>query len=127
MTAAQLDLFADNPTPARDADVVGLPIVMPTLCPRCYGVTATIGAGRGPHRASLMCGCGCHLGWMSAETFSFITAIVRQFGRPTEPIKVRFNTAQTAQTNGAVPSGASTASEPMHPEPEKETDNAWNR
>jgi hypothetical protein len=89
-STAQLDTFADEPTPADDAElVVGLAIVMPTPCPRCRGVAATIGAGRGPHLASLMCTCGRHLGWMSADTFTFTTAIVRQFGRPTEPIVVR--------------------------------------
>jgi hypothetical protein len=96
MTAAQLDLFAEKLAP--DATLVGWSVRMPAPCPHCYGVAATIGAGRGPHSASLRCGCGRHLGWMSAETFTFITAIVRQFGRPTEPIVVRF---------GAAPLGAS--------------------
>ena len=90
MTAVQLDLFADEPAPADDAEtLVGLRIFMPTPCPRCSGVAATTGAGRGPRCASLMCGCGRHLGWMSANSFTFITAIVRHFGRPTEPIVVR--------------------------------------
>jgi hypothetical protein len=35
-----------------------------------------------------MCVCGRHLGWMSVPTFNFIAEIVRQFGRPSEPICV---------------------------------------
>ena len=41
-------------------DLVGLAIVMPAPCPRCNGTAATVGAGRGPHCASLMCVCGRH-------------------------------------------------------------------
>src|SRR5262245_7695190 len=85
----QFDLFVNEPSPAENTDIIGLAIVMPTPCPRCNGVAATIGTGRGPHSASLMCSCGRHLGWMSAQTFDFITEIVRRFGRPTEPIQVR--------------------------------------
>jgi hypothetical protein len=109
MTAAQLDLFADG----AQTLVGGLAIVMPTPCRHCNGVAATIGVGRGPPSASLTCGCGRHLGWMSTGTFNFIAETVRHFGRPTEPIKVRFKTAQTTKrfvrANGAAPSGASAA------------------
>ena len=33
--------------------------------------------------------CDRFRGWMSGETFAFITTIIDQFGRPTEPIVVR--------------------------------------
>ena len=85
-------------------------IVMPAPCPRCNGTAATIGAGRGPHCASLMCVCGRHLGWMSRQSHGFITATVRQFGRPTEPIRI----CASAQTTA--PLGADAVSQPMHPD-----------
>ena len=79
---AQLDMFASTAAPAEEANaLVGLAIIMPTPCPRCHGTAATIGAGRGPHAASLMCACGQHLGWMSKQSHAFIAETVRQFGR----------------------------------------------
>src|SRR5262245_51079602 len=90
MTAVQLDLFVPEPAPAEDTNIVGLALVMPTPCSRCNGVAATIGAGCGPHRASSLCACGRHLGWISAEAFNFISEIAHRFGRPTEPVQVRF-------------------------------------
>src|SRR4029077_3818970 len=88
MTAAQLDLFVAEPA-AKDSVLVGLALVMPEQCPRCSGTTANIGAGHGPHAASLMCTCGRHLGWMSTATFNFLSDTARQFGRPKAPIEIR--------------------------------------
>jgi len=73
---------------STDASLIGLAITMPEPCPRCGGHDAVIGAGRGPHKASIMCVCGRHLGWMSVPTFDFIAEIVWQVGRPSEPICV---------------------------------------
>jgi len=70
-------------------DLIGLAVRMPTPCPRCRGTHASVGAARGPHAASLMCVCGRHLGWASHETFAFLDATVRRFGRPTSPIEIR--------------------------------------
>ena len=84
--SAQLEMF--GAVPVDDASLVGLAIRLPEPCPRCSGHDAVIGAGRGPHKASVMCVCGRHLGWMSLATFNFIYATVQQFGRPTEPICV---------------------------------------
>jgi len=69
-----------------DGSLIGLAITLPEQCPRCNGHDAVIGAGRGLHKASIMCICGRHIGWMSIATFNFINATVQQFGRPTEPI-----------------------------------------
>jgi hypothetical protein len=74
--------------PADDGDLVGLAIRLPEHCSRCGGYDATIGAGRGPHKASIVCACGKHLGWMSVATFNFVAEIVRVHGRPSEPISV---------------------------------------
>jgi hypothetical protein len=83
---AQCDMLPAEPT--TNSNLVGLAITLPERCPRCSTHHAVIGAGRGPHRASIMCVCGCHLGWMSLPTFDFIAEIVRQVGRPSEPICV---------------------------------------
>ena len=84
--SAQLEMF--GAVPVDDASLVGLAIRLPEPCPRCSGHDAVIGAGRGPHKASIMCVCGRHLGWMSIATFNFISETVRRFGRPSEPICV---------------------------------------
>ena len=82
----QLDMFAAEPS--TNDDLVGLAITLPEPCPRCSGHDAVMGAGRGLHKASIMCVCGRHLGWISVPTFNFIAETVRQFGRPSEPISV---------------------------------------
>ena|SRR5262249_7306290 len=75
-------------TPSTDANPIGLAITMPEPCPRCSGHDAVIGAGRGPHKASIMCVCGRHLSWMSVLTFNFIAEVVRRFGQPNESVCV---------------------------------------
>jgi hypothetical protein len=83
------DLFGFEP-PADPNNLVGLRVEMPTPCPSCARNVATIGEGRGPHKASLHCtACERHRGWMSIEAFHFVSDLVRRFGRPTEPIVVR--------------------------------------
>jgi hypothetical protein len=84
---SQVDMFAAAAA-GGNADLVGLAITLLEQCPRCNGHDAVIGAGHGPHKASIMCVCGRHLGWMSEATFTFIAETVRQFGRPSEPISV---------------------------------------
>jgi hypothetical protein len=81
-------------------DLVGLAIIMPAPCPRCHGTAATIGAGRGEHAASLMCVCGQHRGWMGPQSYGFIAATVRQFGRPTEPINAPADLSLTVPAGG---------------------------
>jgi hypothetical protein len=89
--APQLDMFpAAEPSaePSTTHELIGLAITLPESCPRCGGHDAWIGAGRGPHKASVLCVCNRHVGWLSIATFNFINATVQQFGRPTEPICV---------------------------------------
>src|SRR5262249_19920643 len=61
---------------------------MPTPCPRCRSTIATIGAGKDPHAASLICACDRWLGWMPAARFNFLSEVLRHFGRPIEPIEM---------------------------------------
>ena len=82
---AQLDMFK----PATAQALIGTTITVPTPCGRCRGTAALIGAGRGPHAASIICVCGRHRGWMPVAVFNFICESVRRFGRLIEPIEVR--------------------------------------
>ena len=102
----QLDMFAAEPNtePSTNSDLVGLAITLPHPCPRCSGHDAVIGTGRGPHKVSIMCVCGRHLGWMSVPTFNFIVGTVRQFGRPSEAICVnRKPPSTTAEAKSSSP------------------------
>jgi hypothetical protein len=81
--------------------LVGLAIKVHEPCPRCRGHDASIGNGRGPHKASIMCVCGRHLGWMSIATFDFVAEIVRLFGRLDQPISVRKPSATTAEAKSS--------------------------
>ena len=72
--------------------VVGLSAKLPDRpCRQCGSVTATIeSTGGGPHHGSLRCcDCGQHRGWLRKETYDFVSASIRQFGKPNEPITIR--------------------------------------
>jgi hypothetical protein len=98
MTSITANPFAAAPA-GGDATLVGLAITLPEHCPRCRGHDAVIGTARGPHKASIMCCCGRHLGWMSHEAFGFLSATAHRFGRPTSPISIR-------RTRGASPASS---------------------
>jgi hypothetical protein len=68
---------------------IGLDAVTPTPCRHCQSTLATIGTGKKPHAASLVClGCGRWLRWLSAQHFDFLQQVLTHFGRPSEPIKM---------------------------------------
>jgi hypothetical protein len=83
---SQLDLFRQVvPLPPHDRSH-GLLVQMPTPC-RCCAALATIGEGRGPHAAAMLCvECDVHRGWVSHATHKFLIELINKFGRPTEPI-----------------------------------------
>jgi hypothetical protein len=81
-------LFPSESAAAAAKDLVGLIIKLPEPCPCCKGHAAVIGAGRGPHRASILCACGRRFGWVSKLSGDFLTETIRVFGRPTEPIAI---------------------------------------
>ena len=68
----------DNSAPLKNQarnGLIGLRVMAPSRCPRCHGTAAVIGAPKGPHAAALMCICGRHLGWISSDTFNFISVL----------------------------------------------------
>ena len=72
-----------------DNPLIGLVVDLQQQC-KCGAYVVVVGAGKGPHLASLRCeACDEHRGWLSQQTHSFISETIKQFGRPTEPIKVR--------------------------------------
>jgi hypothetical protein len=91
----QLTLFDAVTTPSSSP--VGLDVILPGQCHDCGSDTAIIGSSAGPHSARLKCcGCGRHRGWLSASTFRFLSDVIDNFGRPTEPITVTTNSRKSA-------------------------------
>jgi len=81
----QLDMF-DNADP-----LIGIEINLPHHC-QCGHDMLHVGAGSGPHRASLHCArCKRHCGWISHESAKFLSAVIERFGRPTVPITISRN------------------------------------
>jgi hypothetical protein len=84
----QLDLFpqlTEAPTDFSHGLVVQL-----SDCCQCGSCDTVIGEGKGPHSASLFCSrCERHRGWIANEAHVFVTEVVKKFGKPTTPIKIR--------------------------------------
>jgi hypothetical protein len=77
-------------------------------CAACGETAVLIGAGAGPHSASLRCSrCGRHRGWLPKTFADFLLALVAQYGRPVKPITIR--NSEVAATLGASAVEASTA------------------
>jgi hypothetical protein len=92
--AAQLNLFATARTSdaPMSASSVGLEVKLPTKC-KCGAPSAAICSGTETHPGELRCPkCGKHRGWMSHETFGFLSSVIDRFGSPTEPVIVRAGT-----------------------------------
>jgi hypothetical protein len=107
----QLAMF-DGITPSSSP--VGLSVILPKPCGNCGSDSAIIGSSRGPHHASLLCECcGGHRGWLSGSTYKFLSDVIANFGRPTEPIWIRYSqsvpttdaTAQAVTVNALTTKG----------------------
>jgi hypothetical protein len=86
---AQLAMFE---TAAPSSSPIGLTVILPKPCGNCGSDSAIIGSSRGPHHANLLCECcSRHRGWLSGTTYKFLSDVIENFGRPTEPILVRQN------------------------------------
>jgi hypothetical protein len=87
--SSQALLFPELAPPS--SSVIGLEVILPRPC-WCGDCIAVVGSSCGPHHASFECGhCGIHRGWMSGETYRFISTIIDTIGRPLEPIRVTTN------------------------------------
>jgi hypothetical protein len=92
----QIDMFGTSPS---FDSIVGLAATMPSPCRQCGGVDATIeSTGTGPHHGSLRCSCGQFRGWVSKATYDFVTAAIKQFGKPVEPIVITTNKQTNSST-----------------------------
>jgi hypothetical protein len=100
--------------PTSDATaLVGLRIALERTidvpCGECGQTSVVIGAGTGPHVASLHCAsCNRHRGWLPKAAVNFLATTVTLFGKPAEPITI--SNSQFATANGAAPLGAIAAS-----------------
>jgi hypothetical protein len=90
---SQLEMFA--PVTVSSTSVLGLMVVLEERPCSCGELKVTIGASAGPHHGALVCtACERHRGWLSGETHRFITDVIDNVGRPTEPIVARFKNSR---------------------------------
>lgn len=74
-----------------DITLDGIVVELDRGCKWCGSGTLVIaGPGAGPHAAALSCP-HCHRngGWLPKEAAAFVTATIKEFGRPTGPVIVR--------------------------------------
>ena len=72
------DLWTGYDT-APDGELCGLTVHLPDQC-KCGDNHATIGEGRGPHRASLRCPVVCIAAGLPQRPYNFIATIIQKFG-----------------------------------------------
>jgi hypothetical protein len=95
-----------------DSILIGLPMKLQRTidgpCAVCGETAVIIGAGAGPHTASLRCAC-CdrHRGWLPTTVADFLKNVIVRFGRPTVPITIR--NSELAVGSGASAAEASSA------------------
>ena len=70
--------------------IYGLSVVLPDQCRNCNSNTAFVGDAPPSHFTQLKCdGCGCGRGYVGRDFCAFLEELIKQFGRPTEPIVLR--------------------------------------
>jgi hypothetical protein len=111
----QIDMFG---TVTPSSSPIGLSVILPKPCGNCGSAAAVVESSRGPHHASLLCDrCGGHRGWLSGTTYRFLSGVIENFGRPSEPIEIRHNqsvpttdaTAQAVTVTALTTKGSVTA------------------
>ena len=91
-----------GPPPSADP-LLGLAVKPPKACRRCGGPVATVGAGKPPHSASLLCrSCGLHRGWVSRANCTFLTKAINNGGAPREPIVLRTPTPKPEPSDDGI-------------------------
>ena len=96
----QLDLFAS--TAAPHGLLHGIATVRVDYpCRRCWSWQVVIvDVATGPHAALLRCDrCDRFRQWLPLAAYKFLREVVRNFGRPTEPIRI-FETSAAAALSG---------------------------
>jgi hypothetical protein len=85
----QLAMFE---TTAPSSSPIGLSVILPKPCGDCGSDSTIVGSSAGPHYARLNCECcGRHRGWLSGTTYKFLSDVIESFGRPAEPIHIRYD------------------------------------
>jgi hypothetical protein len=102
----QLSFFADEREPLE-----GLKVRLLDVC-SCGSAVALIGAGAGPHCASLHCRCGKHRGWVSTEVYKFLMAVLKKFGRPSVPVVIRRRSTLPNPAYAGAPEGSQISARP---------------
>jgi hypothetical protein len=90
------------------ADIIGIVIVTDHACPKCKSARRIIGPGKAMHAGSLRC-CDCdrHNGWLDRITADFLIELVTNFGRPTEPVRIRHDQHHDGELRAAIPDPSS--------------------
>jgi hypothetical protein len=100
----QLNRFTARVDPQRRSNapidlLYGLSAQLSDTC-QCGLHDAVIGEGKGPHRAAFFCSqCERHRGWMANEAHAFVTALIRKFGKPPRPIRIRRQKTKESKVN----------------------------
>jgi hypothetical protein len=81
---------------SNQSDILRLFVRLPYPC-GCGSTLFEIATGRGSHAAGLMCKCGRYRGSISSESYKFLSAVVRLFGRPAAPIEIRASARITGE------------------------------
>ena len=75
--------------PAPNPAISGLVAKLPDVCKKCGFTSGHHRSRRRPHRASLHCKeCRTFRLSVSDTSFKFVSKVVEQFGKPTEPILI---------------------------------------
>jgi hypothetical protein len=100
ITQAQLDFFS---AAAPGDPLFGVAVKLPETCSKCGGLVATVGPGKPPHSASVLCRpCGLHRGWISCANYTFLNEVINKFGAPSEPIVFRSRSTKPEENGDGV-------------------------
>jgi hypothetical protein len=90
------------------ANIIGIVIITDHACPKCKSARRVIGPGKAMHAGSLRChDCDRHNGWLDRVTADFLMELVANFGRPTEPVRIRHDRHHDGELRAAIPDSPS--------------------
>jgi hypothetical protein len=85
----QFDLFEVESQSSSAGPLIGLRVKIQGGHCNCGEELAVLGSSSGPHAAAILCACGAHRGWLGHEIANAIARVIKEFGRPDEPIVLR--------------------------------------